>query len=211
MRRSCGRGPGRGATGRPGRGRRNAAPRAPASPGSRPGRVYCGYSSSPSANDSSVRRLVVAHHAGHEPTDRLEHDHGGHLAARRARSRRRRARRRRGGRAPARRPPRSGRTAARSRPAPRAASRPSWSKRSATGAEQEQRPRRSDRLDCREERLGHQHHARVRRRTASRRPSDAGRSRPTAGRARAGREAAALAPVPNRLCDANSSTIAGRS
>ena len=47
-----------------------AAPRAPANPGTPPGRVYCGYSSSPSEKDSSTDGLVVAHHPGYQPTRR---------------------------------------------------------------------------------------------------------------------------------------------
>ena len=79
--RSCGAGPGRGASGRSGRGRPSAARRAPPSPGSRRAGCTAGPRAGPSANDSSVGRLVVAHHAGHEPSDGLDHDQRGHLAA----------------------------------------------------------------------------------------------------------------------------------
>ena len=95
---SCGQGPGRRA-GRAGARASGAAPAArrhrairawsperstsgTAQPRNSAGRVYCGYSSSPSANDSSARRLLVAHHAGHEPGDRLDDHERGRLAAR---------------------------------------------------------------------------------------------------------------------------------
>ena len=45
------------------------------------GRVYCGYSSRPSAEGLLVGRGLVAHHPRHQPADRLEHHHRRHLAA----------------------------------------------------------------------------------------------------------------------------------
>ena len=58
-----------------------AAPRARTSPRYSAGRVYCGYSRRPSANDSSSAERGVAHDARHQPADRLEHHHRGHLPA----------------------------------------------------------------------------------------------------------------------------------
>ena len=158
-----------------------------------------------------VGRRVVAHDAGHEPGDRLEHDHRGHLAA--------------GQHVVADRQlavdevvahplvdalvaAAQQREPVRARPArgPRA-----WSNRAPAGAEQEQRPRRLDRLDRGEHRLGHQHHAGA---AAERRVVDravrVGRRR-RAGRARARRAARRSRALPSRLWPRSPRPAPGRS
>ncbi len=75
------------------------------------GRVYCGYSSRPSLNDSSSADASLPITPGHQPAHGLEDRPWPPPRPRRARSRRSTARRRRGVGAPARRRPRSDRTA----------------------------------------------------------------------------------------------------
>ena len=162
--------------------------------------MYCGYSSRPVGERLVGRRLVVAHHAGHEPSDRLDHDQrrdltaGQHEVADRELAVDQVVAR------PARRLPRSARRAARSRPSPRAHAPRAWSKRSAAGAEQVERPRADRRPRPRRRAAPASAPSRPRHRTASRRPIDADRSRPSAGRAPGGREGPARGPSPIRLC-----------
>ena len=78
---ACGPGPGPGASGRCGRGRPSAGPRARPSPGSRPAGCSAGTRAGPSAERLLAGRRLVAHHARHQPGDRLDHDEGGRLPA----------------------------------------------------------------------------------------------------------------------------------
>ena len=149
------------------------------------GRVYCGYSSSPAAKLSSSAESLVAQHAGQQAGHRLHHHQGGQLAPGQHEVADRQLAVAPGGRPPAGRPPRSGRTAARTRRARRPAPGPPAGRSAGPTGDSRSRGRgRPSRdaghlLDRLEHRLGGEHHARRRRRRGRRPPSGGGRGRPS--------------------------------
>ncbi len=122
------------------------------------GRVYCGYSKS-IGERLFLRRAGVAHDARHQPADRLQHRHRGHLPAGEHEVADRRSRRRPGVHGRGARPPlRTDRTTTRSRRVPRARGGHALVEPTAAGSEQEQRTFGADRpRSCG---AWHQHHPR---------------------------------------------------
>ena len=135
------------------------------------GRVYCGYSSSGSFAERLLgRRRLVAHHARHQPRDRLDHDERGGLAAGEHEVADRQLAVAAGGRRRAGRRPRTDRSSSEKPSRRRELARDAWSKRRPARRQQEQRSRRLRCLDRGEQRLRHHHHARA---TTERRVVDA--------------------------------------